>query len=77
MVYPHSLIVFPTQALLWEVASLEALTIDHFIILKYIHPKPSYVIIGVNHPQKFPKDIIEYLRTHYDNFDILEMVSIR
>jgi len=54
MVYPHSLIVFPTQVLLWEVPSAEAISIDHFIILKYINPKPTYIIVGVKKPEKFP-----------------------
>jgi hypothetical protein len=75
MVYPHSLIVFPTQAFLWEVPSAEAINIDHFIILKYINPKPTYVIVGVNRPEKFPESIAEYLRNHYQNFDCLPLVN--
>jgi uncharacterized protein len=76
MAYPHSLIVFPNQVLIWEVLSVESLTIDDFIILKYIHPKPTYVIAGVMNPSKFPASISEYLRTNYGNFDCLEMVDV-
>ncbi len=54
MIYPHSLIIFPKQVLIWEVPSAEKITIDDFIILKYIHPRPVYVIVAVNHPEKFP-----------------------
>lgn len=76
MAYPHSLIVFPTQVLIWEVLSAESLTIDDFILLKYVHPKPTYVVVGLTNPQKFPPSVAEYLRTHYDNFDCLEMVHL-
>lgn len=51
------MIVFPHQALVWEVPNLEQLKIDDFLILKYINPKPSYVIVGVNNPNKFPGHI--------------------
>jgi uncharacterized protein len=54
MSYPHSLIVFPNQVLIWEVLSAETVSIDDFIILKYIQPKPTYVVVGVNNPEKFP-----------------------
>lgn len=76
MEYPHSLIVFPNQVLLWEVPAAESITIDHFIILKYIAPKPTYVVVGVNNPAKFPQSVAEYLRTHYNDFDCLEMVPL-
>jgi uncharacterized protein len=54
MVYPPSMIIFRNQLLVWEVLSIEQLTIDDFIILKYIAPKPVYVIVGSNTPQKLP-----------------------
>jgi uncharacterized protein len=47
MSYPPSLIIFPKQVLIWEVPSAENITIDDFIILKYITPKPTYVVVGV------------------------------
>lgn len=71
MVYPHSLIIFPKQALVWEVPTPDNITIDDFIILKYIFPRPTYVIVGLTHPEKFPKNIAEYLRTNYQYFDCL------
>jgi len=57
MTYPPSMIIFPQQMLVWEVPSLEQLKIEDFLILKYVHPKPTYVIVGVNNPDKFPNHI--------------------
>lgn len=57
-------------------ASVEDLSIDHFIILKYIHPKPTYVIIGLPNPALLPASIADYLRSNFDNFDCLELVPL-
>lgn len=57
MTYPPSMIIFPQQMLVWEVPSLEQLKIEDFLILKYVHPKPTYVIVGVNNSDKFPNHI--------------------
>ena len=57
MAYPPSMIIFPHQLLVWEVPSLEQLKIEDFLILKYVTPRPTYVIVGVNNPQKFPNHI--------------------
>jgi len=51
------MIIFPQQMLVWEVPSLEQLKIEDFLILKYVHPKPTYVIVGVNNSDKFPNHI--------------------
>ena len=51
------MIVFRTQMFVWEVTGVESLTLDDFTILKYISPKPTYVIVGVNDPEKFPKTL--------------------
>jgi len=61
MVYPPSVILFPTQVLLWEIVGADTLTIDDFIILKYVKPKPTYVVVGVLKPEKFPSAILEQL----------------
>lgn len=76
MVYPPSLIIFPKQVLVWEVASVEDLCIDHFILLKYVHPRPTYVIVGLPNPALLPASIADYLRSNFDNFDCLELVPL-
>ena len=48
MPYPPSMILFPHQVLVWEAISVEALTHKEFSILRYIHPRPTYVIVGCN-----------------------------
>lgn len=55
--YPPSMIVFPKQTLIWDVKDVESLTINDFTILKYVSPAPTYVIVGLSEPKKFPKDI--------------------
>jgi hypothetical protein len=62
MVYPPCAIVFPTQALVWEVAGANTITIDDFIILKYVKPKPTYVVVGLLKPENFPLSILEHLQ---------------
>ena len=61
MVYPPSVIIFKNQLLVWEVPGIENITIDDFILLKYVRPKPVYVIVGVNNVAKFPTHIRQYL----------------
>jgi uncharacterized protein len=63
MVYPPSAIIFPNQVLLWEVAGADRLTIDDFIILKYVKPKPTYIVVGLLKPETFPTAILEYLNS--------------
>ena len=67
------MIIFRNQLLVWEVLGLEQLKIDDFLILKYISPKPVYVIVGVNDPSKFPRDLYAYLSANNINFDVLEL----
>ena len=53
------MIIFPKQLLVWEVLTIETLKIEDFILLKYITPKPTYIVVGVNEPEKFPKNVYE------------------
>ena len=49
---------------------------DDFIILKYISPAPTYVIVGVSDTTKFPREIKEELTKRYRDFDVLEIVKV-
>lgn len=77
MNYPPCLIVFPKQTLVWEVSSTESLTPDDFLLLKYLTPKPTYVIVGVTNPDAFPSALRQELSSRFENFDVLEMVLPR
>ena len=76
MVYPPSLIIFPKQVLVSGVARGEDLSRDPFVLRKYAHPKPTYVIVGLPNPALLPPSIADYLRSNFDNFDCLELVPL-
>ena len=65
------MILFPNQCLVWEVVSAEQLTIDDFVIMKYVTPKPTYVIVGINDISKFPSQLKQQLSEQFENFDVL------
>lgn len=65
MVYPPSLVIFTKQAFVWEVLTLQSLSIDDFSILKHITPKPTYVIVGVKEVAAFCPKIYSDLETRF------------
>lgn len=77
MIYPPCMIVFRTQCLVWEVLNVEQLHLDDFIIMKYVVPKPTYVIVGVSDVAKFPSKLKTQLNERFENVDILELVLPR
>ncbi len=73
-IYPPSLILNPHQLLNWEVLEAAQLGIDHFSILKFINPRPTYVIVGVPDTEKIDAKLEEDLHKLHSNLEILPIV---
>jgi uncharacterized protein len=57
MLYPSSIIIVPKQVFIWEVLTVENIKLDDFCLAKYLSPKPTYLIVGINNIKQFPTPV--------------------